>query len=74
MVPILLHLDLGRLGGSEDRCVGPVRQQAPFPRFVGQPMPVPAGAPRLGAHTDEVLAELGLTEAELTHLRATNTI
>ena len=48
-----------------------MRQQGPYPRFVGQPVETPAGAPRLGEHTDEVLATLiGVEAAELTELRA----
>jgi len=65
----------GDLVAVDDPVLGPVRQQAPFPRFVGEPVPVPSGAPRLGEHTDEVLTDLlGLTPADLTRLRATNTI
>jgi crotonobetainyl-CoA:carnitine CoA-transferase CaiB-like acyl-CoA transferase len=53
-----------------DPVAGPMRQQAPYPRFVGEPTPVPVGAPRLGEHTDEVLATLlGLDAAELASLR-----
>jgi len=49
-----------------DPVTGPVRQQAPFPRFVGEPSTVPTGAPRLGEHTRSVLGEwLGLSEVEL---------
>ena len=56
----------GDLVSVADPVVGPVRQQAPFPRFVGEPAPVPTGAPRLGEHTREVLADwLGLTETNL---------
>ncbi len=39
----------GDLVSVEDPVVGPIRQQAPFPRYVGRPTPVPTGAPRLGA-------------------------
>jgi crotonobetainyl-CoA:carnitine CoA-transferase CaiB-like acyl-CoA transferase len=42
----------------EDPVAGPLRQQAPYPRFVGEPVGAPAGAPRLGEHTDEVLGTL----------------
>ena len=54
----------------DDPVIGPVRQQAPFPRFNDGLPPVPAGAPRLGQHTDEVLSSLlGLSGAEITALR-----
>ena len=59
----------------EDPVVGPVRQQTPFPRF-GRELPAtPEGAPRLGEHTDEVLASLlGLSDAQLAALRADDVI
>ena len=61
----------GDLVAIDDPVVGPLNQQAPFPRFDGQPPPAPAGAPRLGQHTDEVLTELcNLTPADLEALRA----
>ena len=54
-----------------DPVIGPVRQQAPFPRLLGETPPAPAGAPRLGEHTDEVLSSvLGLSATELDTLRA----
>jgi crotonobetainyl-CoA:carnitine CoA-transferase CaiB-like acyl-CoA transferase len=50
-----------------DSTIGPLRQQAPFPRFVGEPVPVPSSAPRLGEHNREVWCDLvGLTDAEFT--------
>lgn len=53
-----------------DSVIGPVRQQAPFPRFVGEVQPVPTSAPRLGEHNDEIWGDLvGLSSAELEHLR-----
>ncbi len=60
----------GDLVTVDDPVLGPVRQQAPFPRFVGRPTPTPAGAPLLGAHTDAVFSELlGLTADDLAQLR-----
>jgi crotonobetainyl-CoA:carnitine CoA-transferase CaiB-like acyl-CoA transferase len=57
----------------DDRVVGPMRQQAPFPRFVGEARPVPAGAPRLGEHNDEVWGAL-LDADELAAYRADGVI
>ena len=42
----------------DDPVIGPIRQQAPFPRRVGETPAAPAGAPRLGTHTREVLGAL----------------
>jgi crotonobetainyl-CoA:carnitine CoA-transferase CaiB-like acyl-CoA transferase len=57
-----------------DPVVGPVRQQAPYPRFVGEAVPTPGGAPRLGEHTDEVLAAIGYSPGEIGALRAAGTV
>ena len=55
----------------QDPVIGPVRQQAPYPRLVGEKPATPMGAPRLGEHTDEVLSSaLGLSNTELDALRA----
>jgi formyl-CoA transferase len=54
----------GDLVSVDDPVIGPVRQQAPFPRLSRQPTPVPTGAPRLGQHNHEV----GLSEDELADL------
>ena len=60
----------GDLVGVDDPVIGPLRQQAPFPRIVGEPAPVPTGAPELGAHNREVWCDLvGLSESELEPLR-----
>ena len=53
----------------DDPVIGPVRQQAPFPRRVGEAPRVPSGAPRLGEHTDAVLSELGCSPEEIATLR-----
>ncbi|HVN51405.1 MAG TPA: CaiB/BaiF CoA-transferase family protein [Acidimicrobiales bacterium] len=65
----------GDLVAVDDPVLGPVRQQAPFPRFVGEAMPVPSGAPRLGEHTREVLGGLlGLSPTELDALASDRVI
>ncbi len=52
-----------------DPVAGPVRQQAPFPRWAGTKPAVPSGAPRLGQHNREVWCDVvGLSEAELEDL------
>ena len=59
----------------DDPVIGPVRQQAPFPRLGAESPAAPAGAPRLGEHTDEVLGGLlGLSTAEISTLRADRVI
>jgi crotonobetainyl-CoA:carnitine CoA-transferase CaiB-like acyl-CoA transferase len=56
----------GDLVAVDDSVIGPVRQQAPFPRLVNQPTPTPSGAPRLGEHNQEVWCDLvGLSRDEL---------
>jgi crotonobetainyl-CoA:carnitine CoA-transferase CaiB-like acyl-CoA transferase len=60
----------GDLVEVDDPIVGPIRQQAAYPRFAGRPPVKPAGAPRLGEHTDEVLHELlGLDDGTIARLR-----
>ena len=55
----------------DDPVIGPLRQQAPYPRRVGETPTAPSGAPRLGEHTEEVLsALLHLSTAEIDALRA----
>jgi crotonobetainyl-CoA:carnitine CoA-transferase CaiB-like acyl-CoA transferase len=60
----------GDLVTVEDPVIGPVRQQAPFPRWAGEKPEAPAGAPTLGQHNDEVWGALiGLTAADLAGFR-----
>ena len=60
----------GDLVAVADPVIGPVRQQAPFPRYVGEPPVVPAGAPCLGEHNEDVWCGLvGLSATELEALR-----
>src|SRR4051812_3995178 len=58
----------GDLVTVDDPMIGPVRQQAPFPRIVGEPVHAPSGAPELGAHTHDVLREAGIRDDELASL------
>jgi crotonobetainyl-CoA:carnitine CoA-transferase CaiB-like acyl-CoA transferase len=59
----------GDLVSIDDPTVGPIRQQAPFPRVGKGPRSVPAGAPRLGEHTRDVLRSLcALDHTELDRL------
>jgi len=65
----------GDLVTVDDPVIGPVLQQAAFPRLVGEEPAHPAGAPRLGEHTDEVLGGLlGLSTGDLAGLRADGVI
>jgi crotonobetainyl-CoA:carnitine CoA-transferase CaiB-like acyl-CoA transferase len=59
----------GDLVTIDDPVIGAVRQQAAYPRVVGEQLSSPAGAPRLGEHTDEVLGDLlGLDAHEIARL------
>jgi crotonobetainyl-CoA:carnitine CoA-transferase CaiB-like acyl-CoA transferase len=60
----------GDLVTVADPVIGDVRQQAPFPRFVGTPLVAPSGAPRLGQDTRAVLASIGFSDADLDRLAA----
>lgn len=60
----------GDLVRVEDPVLGPLLQQGPFPRLVGETHATPAGAPGLGAHNEEVWCEtVGLDTDELDDLR-----
>jgi len=64
----------GDLVTVDDPVAGPMKQQAPYPRRVGESPEAPSGAPRLGEHTTEVLTELGLDGDELARLSANGVI
>jgi len=54
---------------SEHPAVGRMRQPRPAARFEKTPAELRSPAPRLGEHTEVVLAELGLSEGERNSLR-----
>ena len=54
---------------SDHPVVGRVRQTRPAARFERTPAEIRRPAPTLGQHTDEVLADLGLTDSEIAKLR-----
>jgi alpha-methylacyl-CoA racemase len=54
--------------------IGGLRQPAPAPRFDRTPSERPAAPAPIGGNTAEVLAELGLSAAEIEKLRATGTV
>jgi formyl-CoA transferase len=61
----------GDLVTVDDPVIGPVRQQAPFPRRAGDPPAAPSGAPRLGQHNQEIWCGLvGLSAEELAAYQA----
>ena len=59
----------GLLVESEHPSAGPMRTPRPAPRFEATPTELRLPAPRLGEHSDEILAELGVRDAELRTLR-----
>jgi alpha-methylacyl-CoA racemase len=50
--------------------IGGIRQPAPAPRFGRSATAQPTAPPRPGTDTDSVLADLGLTDAQIAELRA----
>ena len=65
----------GDLVTVDDPVAGPLKQQAPYPRFDNRPAPVPSGAPALGADNEEVWCGLlGLSADELAEHRSAGII
>jgi crotonobetainyl-CoA:carnitine CoA-transferase CaiB-like acyl-CoA transferase len=58
----------------EHPVAGRLRQPRHPVRFTSSPTPVPEQVPGLGEHTDEILAELGRTDVEITALRASGAV
>ena len=64
----------GSLRTWDHPIAGRVRQPRHPVRFESSPTPVPEQVPGLGEHTDEILAEVGRTEADIASLRAAGTV
>lgn len=59
---------------TEHPIAGPVRQARPAARFSATPVGPPRGAPRLGEHSAQVLAEIGIDTAEIGRLIAAGVV
>ncbi len=65
--PAVLERDMLQSTTQADGSTAPIT--GPAAKFSRTPTRVRTGAPALGAHTDEILSELGLDEAEIRRLR-----
>jgi itaconate CoA-transferase len=70
---LLAHPQLEHRWAEMGSPAGPIRT-LPFPVGTGGTAPAPGPIPAVGEHTDAILAELGLTEAEVTALRDSGTV
>jgi itaconate CoA-transferase len=70
---LLAHPQLEHRWTEVDSPAGPIRV-LPSPVSTGGATPAPGPIPAVGDHTDAILAELGLTDAEVTALRAAGTV
>jgi crotonobetainyl-CoA:carnitine CoA-transferase CaiB-like acyl-CoA transferase len=57
---------------TEHPAAGRLRQSRPAARFSRTPAVIRRGAPGLGEHTEEILADLGYSTAEIVQLRSEN--
>jgi crotonobetainyl-CoA:carnitine CoA-transferase CaiB-like acyl-CoA transferase len=64
--------EMGIVVETEHPVAGPLRQARAAARFSRTPAGIRLGGPALGEHTEEVLAELGYSAAEIAALRAEN--
>jgi itaconate CoA-transferase len=70
---LLAHPQLEHRWAEVDSPAGPIRV-LPSPVSTGGATPAPGPIPAVGEHTDAILAELGLADAEVTALRAAGTV
>ncbi len=64
----------GSLVEVDDPEIGPMLMPAPAPRLSRTPAEVRWPGPRLGQHTDEVLAEVGLSHHDIEALRTAGVV